>query len=142
MPISTTCPCGQTLRVPETAGQSVQCPACGATHVAPVSVKPTVVEDLSPTSSAARDEPATHPRYRASRWRAGRNQRQWQAQRQVYLGCGSLAVLVGLGLVIAVNTTDVRGEAKVLIVGICLAIFGLVSILQALNSTAPDDSDI
>ena len=43
---------------------------------------------------------------------------------------------------IAVNTTDVRGEAKVLIVGICLAIFGLVSILQALNSTAPDDSDI
>ncbi len=135
MPVPISCPCGQTLSVPDTADRRVRCPACDAVHVAPV--KPVVVEDVS---SPAVGEPAARPR-RAPRWHANREAAQRRAQRQVYLGCGSLAVLVGLGLVIAVHTAVVRDDSRVSIAGVCLAIFGLVSIVQALTDGTPNDGD-
>ena len=72
---------------------------------------------------------------RPSRRGAGRK----SAQRGVYLGCGTLAVLAGVGLILGVQITREPNAGKVMVGGGLLAIFGIASIIMALTNTMPND---
>jgi hypothetical protein len=142
MTLLLSCACGKTLRVPDTAaGKPVRCPACGAVLTAPAIGEPEAVEpggyglaaDATPTAAPA------PTRERPVRWKSRRGAGRKRAQKQVYLGCGSLAILVGLGLLILTHTIDNEPSGKVIVAGALIAIFGGVSVVRVLTNTMPDD---
>lgn len=152
MAILITCPCGKTLRAPDSAsGRQIRCPACAAVHVAPAAgeievgeVAPAPPEpdragyalaDAPPKSAAESDDRPR--RTRPVRWKSRRGEGKRRAQKQVYFGCGTLAILVGLGLLI-MNQLSQENSGKVIVGGVCIAIFGLVSVVQALTNTMPE----
>jgi hypothetical protein len=72
---------------------------------------------------------------RTNRRRSGKK----AAQRGVYLVGGTLAIIAGVGLILVVRITAEPEAGKVTVAGAILAIFGIVSIIQALTGTMPDD---
>lgn len=103
---------------------------------------------------AANPQPASQRRKRASADADGESRRRTSAraprpnrrrsgkkaaQRGVYLVGGTLAIIAGVGLIVVVRITGEPGAGKVTVAGAILAIFGIVSIIQALTGTMPDD---
>lgn len=137
------CACGKFLRVPDTAaGRQVRCPACGGVLSAPPATEP---EPAEPASYAFRGadppSPAEEPparRERPIRWKSRRGAGMKRAQKHVYLGCGFLSIVAGL-LLLILTAAQEEWSGKVLVVGITLAIIGVVSVVQALTNTMPDD---
>src|SRR5262245_59610675 len=72
---------------------------------------------------------------RTNRRRSGKK----AAQRGVYLVGGALAVIAGVGLILVVRSTAEPGAGKVTVGGAILALFGIVSIIQAIIGAMPDD---
>ncbi len=125
MPITLSCSCGRTLQAPDAfAGLRVRCPACAAVLAVP---KPDAAP--RPTDDAVEDPP--RPRRRRSAKKA--------IQFWVYLVGGVLAILAGVGLFVGVTITREPGAGKVIAVGLGLVVFGVVSVIQALTGTMPDD---
>ncbi|HYH69147.1 MAG TPA: hypothetical protein VD866_30920 [Urbifossiella sp.] len=144
MTLFVSCACGKTLRVPDTAaGRQVRCPACAAVLTVPGVITPEVVE--SPAYAFTDDDrpPAPAPesapkRERPLRWKSRRGEGRKRAQKQVYLGCGFLSIVVGL-LLLILTAAQAEWSGRVLVGGITLAIIGVVSIIQAITNTMPDD---
>ncbi|QDU22117.1 hypothetical protein [Urbifossiella limnaea] len=143
MSLLLSCACGKFLRVPDTAaGRQVRCPACGGVLTAPAAEEP---DSAEPANYAVRDAdappPAAEPaprRERPVRWKSRRGEGRKRAQKQVYLGCGFLSIVAGL-LLLILTLVQEEWSGKVLVGGVTLAVIGVVSIVQALTNTMPDD---
>ena len=148
MTLFVSCTCGKVLRVPATAaGKQVRCPQCGAVLPVPGDVESKAAEPDAysfqdgPASSVENPTPPAEkpaPRQPPIRWKSRRGAGRKRAQKQVYLGCGFLSILVGLGFLILTAAQE-HWSGKVLVAGIALAVIGVVSIVQALTGTMPDD---
>jgi len=62
-----------------------------------------------------------------------------EIQRRVYLGCGTLAVIAGVALILIVRATGEPNAGKVIVGGGALALFGIASIIMAITNKLPDD---
>ena len=91
------------------------------------------------------DEDADDAPRRRARGRPGRSARRRsgkeRAQRGVYIGCGSLAVVAGTALALAANASGEVNATKVIVVSVAFALFGLVSVVQGVTGHLPDDGD-
>ena len=85
---------------------------------------------------------AVHRRERRSArriwWKSCRGEGRKRAQKRVYLGCGFLSIVAGL-LLLILTAAQAEWSGKVLVGGTCLAIVGIVSIVQAVTNTMPED---
>ena len=72
---------------------------------------------------------------------SARRSAEKSAQRGVYTVGGALATVVGVGFAVWGNNGEGRGATKLLVAGVIIALFGIVSLIQGITGNLPDDEE-